>query len=53
MGEEHTTVAVQRYLEALTDDAPTEPIVRAAFGQVPPIVSKCSALTSFTDTTHV
>jgi RNA polymerase sigma factor (sigma-70 family) len=29
MSEEQTTVAVQRYLEALAGDAPSEPIVRA------------------------
>jgi RNA polymerase sigma factor (sigma-70 family) len=29
MSEEHTTVVVQRYLEALAGDAPAEPIVRA------------------------
>jgi RNA polymerase sigma factor (sigma-70 family) len=29
MSEEQTTVAVQRYLDALAGDAPTEPIVRA------------------------
>ena len=29
MGEEQTTSAVQRYLEALAGDQPAEPIVRA------------------------
>src|SRR5262245_14943308 len=29
MSEEHTTVVVQRYLDQLAGDAPTEPIVRA------------------------
>jgi RNA polymerase sigma-70 factor (ECF subfamily) len=29
MDEEHTTVAVQRYLDELTSDSPAEPIVRA------------------------
>jgi RNA polymerase sigma factor (sigma-70 family) len=29
MSEEHTTAVVQRYLDALTGDAPAEPIVRA------------------------
>jgi RNA polymerase sigma factor (sigma-70 family) len=29
MGEEHTTAAVQRYLDALAGDQPAEPIVRA------------------------
>ena len=29
MSEEQTTVAVQRYLDALAEDAPAEPIVRA------------------------
>ena len=29
MGEEHTTAAVQRYLDALTGDEPAEPIIRA------------------------
>src|SRR5579872_6282026 len=29
MDEEHTTVAVQRYLDALAGDSPAEPIVRA------------------------
>src|SRR3954454_8162800 len=29
MDEEHTTAAVQRYLDALADDAPAEPVVRA------------------------
>src|ERR1700677_4403049 len=29
MSDEQTTVAVQRYLDALTDDSPAEPIVRA------------------------
>jgi RNA polymerase sigma factor (sigma-70 family) len=29
MGEEHTTAAVQRYLDALSGDQPAEPIVRA------------------------
>jgi RNA polymerase sigma-70 factor (ECF subfamily) len=29
MGEDHTTAAVQRYLDALAGDAPAEPIVRA------------------------
>ena len=29
MGEEHTTIAVQRYLDALAGDQPAEPILRA------------------------
>src|ERR1700730_9462852 len=29
MSAEHTTIAVQRYLDALTGDQPAEPIVRA------------------------
>jgi RNA polymerase sigma-70 factor (ECF subfamily) len=29
MGREHTTAAVQRYLDELAEDSPTEPIVRA------------------------
>jgi len=29
LSEEHTTAAVQRYLNALADDSPAEPIVRA------------------------
>jgi RNA polymerase sigma-70 factor (ECF subfamily) len=29
MGEEHTTAAVQRYLDELAGDSPTEPVVRA------------------------
>jgi RNA polymerase sigma factor (sigma-70 family) len=29
MGEEHTSAAVQRYLDALAGDAPAEPVVRA------------------------
>jgi RNA polymerase sigma-70 factor (ECF subfamily) len=29
MSEEHTTAAVQRYLDALAGDAPAEPIIRA------------------------
>jgi RNA polymerase sigma-70 factor (ECF subfamily) len=29
MNEEHTTVVVQRYLDALAEDSPAEPIVRA------------------------
>ena len=29
MGEEHTTVVVQRYLNELARDSPAEPIVRA------------------------
>jgi hypothetical protein len=29
MADEHTTAVVQRYLDALTGDAPAEPIVRA------------------------
>ena len=29
MGDEHTTAAVQRYLDELAEDSPTEPVVRA------------------------
>jgi RNA polymerase sigma-70 factor (ECF subfamily) len=29
MGEEHTTAAVQRYLDDLAEDSPAEPVVRA------------------------
>jgi RNA polymerase sigma factor (sigma-70 family) len=29
MGEDHTTTAVQRYLDALAGDAPADPIIRA------------------------
>ena len=29
MGEDHTTAAVQRYLDALAGDAPADPIIRA------------------------
>jgi RNA polymerase sigma-70 factor (ECF subfamily) len=33
MAEEHTTVVVQRYLDALAGDAPAEPIVRELLGR--------------------
>jgi RNA polymerase sigma-70 factor (ECF subfamily) len=33
MDEEHTTAAVQRYLDALAGDAPAEPVVRALLGR--------------------
>ena len=33
MGEEHTTVVVQRYLNELARDSPAEPIVRALLAQ--------------------
>jgi len=33
MGEEHTTVVVQRYLNELAADSPAEPIVRALLAQ--------------------
>jgi hypothetical protein len=33
MGEEHTTVVVQRYLNELATDSPAEPIVRALLDQ--------------------
>ena len=33
MGEEHTTVVVQRYLNELASDSPAEPIVRALLAQ--------------------
>ena len=33
MGEEHTTAAVQRYLDALAGDQPAEPILRALIGR--------------------
>lgn len=29
MSDEHTTVVVQRYLDELVGDAPTEPVIRA------------------------
>jgi RNA polymerase sigma-70 factor (ECF subfamily) len=33
MGQEHTTVVVQRYLDELAGDSPAEPIVRALLAQ--------------------
>jgi RNA polymerase sigma-70 factor (ECF subfamily) len=29
MGEDHTTAAVQRYLDALAEEAPADPLIRA------------------------
>jgi RNA polymerase sigma factor (sigma-70 family) len=33
MGEDHTTAAVQRYLDDLAGDAPADPIIRALLGR--------------------
>ena len=33
MGEEHTTAAVQSYLDELAGDSPAEPVVRALLGR--------------------
>ena len=51
MPEEPTTLAVQRYLNALSGDAPAEPIVRRSW-TARFIDSRSSAPTSSTGVTH-
>jgi RNA polymerase sigma factor (sigma-70 family) len=45
MPEEHTTAIVQRYLSELTDEAPTEPVVRVLLGRAVPRLQRfCATL---------
>ena len=46
MAEEHTTAAVQHYLNALAGDQPAEPIIRASFDRSVRLLAAARAETS-------